>query len=87
MTNRKYKGIKAIASESKHCTSGIYYCIAYDPEQDKMISEEFAGSPSQGWVEWTEGLINIGVIDHKMTMAQIRTMVDEVLEDACINDE
>lgn len=79
MTNRNYKGIKDIASESKHCTSGIYYCIAYDPEDDKLISEEFAGSPSQGWVEWAEGLINIGVIVRPMTTRQIRQMVNEVL--------
>lgn len=83
MTNRNYKGIKAIASESKHCTSGIYYCIAYDPAQDKLISEEFAGSSSQSWVKWAEGIINIGIIDRKMTIKEIRQMCEETLREIC----
>ena len=81
MKNRKYKGIKFIAQESKYCRVGIYQCIAYDQEDDKLISEEFAGSPSQGWVEWAEGMINIGVIVRPTTTAQVRAMVDEVLEE------
>lgn len=81
MKGRKYKGIKFIAQESKYCRVGIYQCIAYDPEDDKLISEEFAGSPSQWWVEWAEGLINIGVIVRPMTTAQIKQMVNEVIEE------
>lgn len=81
MKNRKYKGIKAIAQESKYCGNGIYLNIAYEPEDDKLISEEFAGTPSQGWVNWSEGIINIGVIDHKMTINEIRAMVEEVLRE------
>lgn len=79
--NRKYKGIKAIAYASHYCTKGLHYCLGYDPKNDKLISEEFAGSPSQGWVNWSEGIINIGVIDHKMTINEIRAMVDEVLRE------
>lgn len=81
MKDRKYKGIKGIAQESKYCGNGIYLNIAYDPEDDKLISEEFAGSPSQGWVEWAEGLINIGVIVRPMTTKQIKQLVNEVLEE------
>ena len=79
MKERKYKGIKGIAQESKYCGNGIYLNIGYDPLHDKLISEEFAGSPSQNWVEWAEGIINIGVITRKMTINEIREMVDEVL--------
>lgn len=79
--NRNYKGIKGIAQESKYCGNGIYLNIAYDPAHDKLISEEFAGSPSQSWVEWAEGIVNIGVIDHKMTMKEIRAMCEETLRE------
>lgn len=81
MKDRKYKGIKAIERESKYCGNGIYLNIAYDPEDDKLISEEFAGSPSQGWVEWSEGIINIGIIDRKMTIKEIREMCEETLRE------
>ena len=80
---RKYKGIKQIAKESKYCKNGLYYCLAYNLINDKLITEEFSGNPSQSWVEWPFSLINIGVIDHKMTMAQIREMCEETLR-GCI---
>ena len=76
---RKYKGIKQIATESKYCKNGLYYCLAYDPIHDKLITEEFTGNPSQSWIEWPFDLINIGVIDQKMTMSQIREMCEETL--------
>lgn len=81
MKNRNYKGIKAIAYASQYCSKGLYYCLAYDQKQDILITEEFAGNPSQGWVEWAQGYINIGVIDHKMTMKEIRAMCEETLRE------
>lgn len=78
---RKYKGIKQIATESKYCKNGLYYCLAYDLINDKLITEEFSGNPSQSWVEWAEGIVNIGIIDRKMTMKEIREMCEETLRD------
>lgn len=81
MKDRKYKGIKQIAAESKYCKNGLYYCLGYDPLHDKLIAEEFSGDPAQGWIVWVEGIINIGVITRKMTINEIREMADEALEE------
>lgn len=83
MTGRVYKGIKGIAQESKYCTNGLYYCLGYDPTHDKLITEEYYGNPSQGWANWSEGIINIGIIDRKMTIKEIRQMCEETLREIC----
>ena len=56
---------------------GMCLEIAYDPNEDRVLTELHVDSNSQ--VIWVDGIITVCFARHPMTMAEIREAIDRAL--------
>lgn len=71
------KGIKKIASESKHLAVGCYLQVNYDVRTHEVWTNYLCGFGNNSWVEYhDENVINCGNIHHPMTMKEIKEMIE-----------
>lgn len=77
-TTRKYHGIRNACSETSFASPyGMYVQIAYDPSEDRVLSNLHVSSNS--WTVWAEGVIHVCNAHCRMTMSEIREAVERAL--------